>query len=222
MPGDRYIQQREAIIKQYPESAFLQATGPWDRAHAVIQDSSFTCNTRFIFDAYYGTNPRTPAYMMHYGVGESKGYAVHAADLMPTYWNKDISSKTLFNFIKETMRPNITKGEADLAYVAFSVLSPTYQSYLASFAAVGHPSASGAKWSPATPNDDGDQLKNVMDVVWGKIFPEFHPNFVDPQNSKNICSFWGNMSSWVEATVGISSFDHGILQGQQMHINLEL
>jgi hypothetical protein len=224
MPGDRYVQQRAAINKQYPESSFPGKTGPYNRAHAVIQDSSFTCNTRFIFDAYSAAKPPTPAYMMHYGFGEDYGYAVHAADLMPTYWNQDITDTTFFNFINDTISPGIAAWKANLAYHEFSLLSPTYQSYLASFATVGYPTAAGTDtpyWYPAKPEDGGDKLKNVMDVGWG-LLSYFDNGFVDPQNSEKICSFWRNMSSWVEAAVGINTFDYGVLQDQQVHLNLEL
>jgi carboxylesterase type B len=224
MPGDRYIQQRAAINTQYPESSFPGKTGPYDRAHAVTQDSSFTCNTRFIFDAYYGTKPTTPAYMMHYGFGEKFDLAVHAADLMPTYWNQDISTTTFFNFINDTIYPDIAKWKAKLAYHEFSLLSPQYQSYLASFATVGYPTAVGNDtpyWYPAIPNDDGDELKNVMDIGWspGSYFDN---HFIDPQNSGKICSFWRNMSSWVEAAVGLKCSTQGISLDQQVSFNLEL
>jgi carboxylesterase type B len=224
MPGDKYVQQRASINKQYPESSFPGKKGPFNRAHAVIQDSSFTCNTRFIFDAYHKTKPSPPTYMMHYGFFETYGLAVHASDLMPTFWNQDISYDTFFNYINDTINPGISNVEAFLAYHEFGSLAPTYQSYLASFATVGYPTAAGNDtpyWYPAKPNDDGDQLKNVMDVGWGSK-TDFNNAFVDIQNSKKICSFWRNMTSWVELAAGIKTADQATFRAQKVDQNIEL
>jgi hypothetical protein len=224
MPGDKYIQQRASVNKQYPESSFPGKTGPYDRAHAVIQDSSFTCNTRFIFDAYYTTKPTTPAYMMHYSFGGALGLALHASDLMPTYWNQDITNNTFFNFVNDTLDPGISRRMSNLAYHEFGSLASTYQSYLASFATVGYPTASGIftpYWYPAQPNDDGDKLKKVMDVSWGAT-TDFDGKFVDSQNSKTVCSFWRNMSSWVELAVGIKPADQSMFRAQEADYNFEL
>jgi hypothetical protein len=224
MPGDRYRQQRAATNSQYPASSFSGDEGAWNRAHAVIQDSSFTCNTRFIFDAYYNTKPTTPAYMMHYSFFGKLGYALHASDLMPTYWNQDLTFENFTNFMNDTINPNITRIEAKAAYSQFSQLSPTYQSYLASFATVRYPTASGRTtpyWYPAHPDANGDQLEQVMDVSWGPL-SYFHGKFVDSQNSETVCSFWRNMSSWVENAVGIKSQETAMFQAQGANDQVQL
>jgi len=224
MPGDRYKQQRAAIDSQYPASSFPGDDGAWNRAHAVIQDSSFTCNTRFIFDAYYNTKPTTPAYMMHYSFFGALGYALHASDLMPTYWNQDLTFDNFTNFMTDTINPNITKTEAALAYHEFSELSSTYQSYLASFATVRYPTASGwttPYWYPAHPDTTGDQLEKVMDVSYG-VFSDFDGDFIDTQNSETVCSFWRNMSSWVENAVGIKAQETVLFQAHEANEQVEL
>lgn len=99
LPGDRYREQRVATKRQYPVSS---DQGSWNRAHAIIQDSSFTCNTRVIFDTHYNTKSTTPTYMMHCRFFGALGYALDASDLMRTYWNQDLTFKNFTNSMNHT------------------------------------------------------------------------------------------------------------------------
>ncbi|KAF2149660.1 alpha/beta-hydrolase, partial [Myriangium duriaei CBS 260.36] len=121
---------RAAIQAQYPVSG-----GPWgsdqkQRVAAVIRDAIFVCNTRQLFDAYSGS---VSTYMMEYGF-PTQGSAVHASDLVPTFWNRafDLSSF----FVKFLCQ------DKDLAWIASSMmkqLAPFYQRFLAGFSINGNP-----------------------------------------------------------------------------------
>ena len=195
MPKEHNAKQRRAIDSQYASSRYPGKAGPWNRVHDAIQDSSFICNTRFLFDAYHGTNPATPAYMMQFAVGQTKGAAVHAADLFPTLWNTDVNKTDLINYLRNTIK--VTEPDIELgALFGFEKgFFPYYPAYLASFATSGRPQPDGlTTWSPAV---QGEQLSSVMEV---SLWPGWNNNYVDSQKDNSICSFWRNMSYWVENT----------------------
>lgn len=194
MPRDEYSKQRSAISAQYPTTRYLGDNGPRERAHDVIQDSSFICNTRFLFDAYHGASPATPAYMMQYAFGQNYGAAVHAADLFPTFLNKDASKKAFIKYMKETIRLTVSEFWIGVLFGLEQSLAGIYQAYLASFATSGRPQpASLTAWDSAVA---GEQLSSVMEVsLWG-----WNNKYTDSQSSESICSFWRNMTYWVENT----------------------
>ena len=92
--GDQYACIRSNISKQYPSSSFKDQV---ERAAAVIRDSSFTCNTRFIADQYI-PNVSKKVYAMDYAVFAKlpgRNYATHGTDLVPAFVNKQTDYRKL-------------------------------------------------------------------------------------------------------------------------------
>lgn len=195
MTGDRYAKQRAAIRLQYPASEYFGSTGPWSRAHDVIQDSSFICNTRFLYDAYHIIDPPTPTYMMAYDYGEDLQMTTHASDLLPTFFNRDVQLPAFAAFLRKYVDSTLCDFQIDLAWNAVKMLYPSYQGYMASFAVKGrHHLVDNSVWKQAT---IADQLGQVMEV---SIEDMFNGTYTDVANTETICNFWRNMSSRVENT----------------------
>ncbi|KAK0722613.1 Alpha/Beta hydrolase protein [Lasiosphaeria miniovina] len=150
----------------------------------LIRDSTFTCNTRQLFEAYPSV-----AYMMRYAFPFDE-YAVHASDLIPTFMNG-------FDDAYDMLRANnMSKTEAFL-YAGFldTEIMPWYQSYLASFGLHANPNQGPSDttyWPVATP---GDEIGNVMQVH------EIEFSLVtDDQNTASICDFWTQIAKMIEGS----------------------
>ncbi|KAI0601467.1 carboxylesterase family protein [Biscogniauxia sp. FL1348] len=150
----------------------------------VIRDSSFTCNTRNLFEAY-----PTASYMMQYTFTSIKT-AFHAVDLLPLFMN---NQQEVVDILESTR--NISNGVAEI-YAGYldKHISKIYQSYFASLALSGDPNKFAASKSPLwLPADrSADQLSHVMSVR-SPLFPLPSINFkniTDDQNSNSTCSFW--------------------------------
>jgi hypothetical protein len=161
----------------------------------VIQDLSFTCNTRNLFSSYPGIS-----YMMEYAY-PLPALAVHASDLIPLFMNsKDEALKLLELF-------GTTGFEAQI-YVDMltTLVTPRYQNYFASFALSGDPNA--LPFSPPltwpVADGSGDKLSNIMRVQ----APLGQQPFVlgsDDENSKSKCDFWTNIAKSIVSGAGRTS-----------------
>src|SRR5271154_1170730 len=84
MPEPQLAPVRAAVETQYPAQGPPYNGDQRARAGALIRDSTFTCNTRQLYEAY---KPRsTGLYMLQYDFLASKNYALHGSDLLPTFW----------------------------------------------------------------------------------------------------------------------------------------
>lgn len=171
----------------------------------VIQDSSFTCNTRDLFQSY-----PTVSYMMKYSFPFAL-FAVHAVDLIPLFTNNQDEVLGIVNnvlvglftelltgfdldplvagFVAEKLSEPLAKYYSDLLG---DEIPQVYKNYFASFALSGNPNGGPSK-SPLTwPVADGsqDNISNIIEVQW-------HPKFnvtTDNQNAKSTCSFWNEIA----------------------------
>ena len=166
-----------AIEKQYPPVG--NGGGPYqtegDRVRALVRDSSFTCNTRYLAQAYPGKT-----YSMQYSI--TPGW--HATDLLPAFWSTGLASSALGTAL-------------EIALPFLSAFSIAYKSYLTSFARSGDPNKYRAQLSlPPTINwplanvGSGEQIGNVMnagDLGFSLIN--------DDKNEKSPCDFWVNFEA---------------------------
>ncbi len=179
LPGHELAPQRDAIRQQY-DCEKDYAGNFTNCIREVIQDLSFTCNTRNLFDSY----PEI-SYMMEYAF-PLPALAVHASDLIPLFANSKVEAVALLEL------SGVEPWQAQLyGEMLTSYISPRYQSYLASFALAGDPNALPFDPSLTWPVADGSENKvsNVMRVQ----APLGQEPFVlasDDQNSKNKCDFW--------------------------------
>jgi len=189
IPVDKYPEQVAAIKKQYSWWAWK----PQSTIHDIIQDSSFICNTRAIFDAYKDVSP---VYMMQYDFLQVLGAAQHATDLLPTFFNTDVNQTEFVAFLANAS--NSWTIEAQQFFYRLQALAPEFQPYLASFAATGVPEPGATRpqaWSPASLNARGE-VTDVLQVGLG-ILGDFTNTTTDAQNTEKICGFWANMSDWL-------------------------
>jgi len=153
----------------------------------VIRDSSFTCNTRNLFDAFPSI-----AHMMLYGFPEY-AYAYHAADLVPTFANGALQAYHILVY------DNVTWENAT-AYAALldaEILS-WYQGYFSSFAVYGDPNTgrvSGSKVWPVATN--GAQLSNVMEIAFENSTFSWFNLISDGMNQKSVCNYWLGLAAQI-------------------------
>ena len=147
----------------------------------LIRDSTFTCNTRQLYDAYKGK-----AYMMQYSFpAPYNAPALHATDLVPTFINSNTNVKALLLFLSPKLK------NPSIAAKIMAALHERYQKYLSSYAAYGNPNKgkySGTPdWYFAT--DDGEQVQHVLEARY-KPLEQFFSTISDSTNTKTSCSFW--------------------------------
>ncbi|KAI9839327.1 MAG: hypothetical protein M1838_004391 [Thelocarpon superellum] len=161
-----------AIIEQrYPASRYASTD---DRTKALVRDVSFTCNTRYLANAYSGR-----AWNMQYSVG-LLDQALHASDLLPLFYDIYLTNPT--DFGSQVAYPLVP---------GFGPLAAAYQSYLTSHAIYGDPNAARGGWGDVATIDwpeattSSDQLGNVLNV--GNLgFSLIN----DDQNTNQTCRFW--------------------------------
>ena len=88
MPEPQLEVVRQAIKAQYPAQGPPYYGDQRGRIADVIRDSSFTCNTRWLYDAYNSIGAGT--YMLQYDfldyfLEQHYNDAIHASDLLPLF-----------------------------------------------------------------------------------------------------------------------------------------
>ena len=148
-----------------------------DRVKAVLGDSSFYCNVRYLSDAYNGKN-----YNLQYSVTPG----LHATDLLPTFYNLNVDLTTL-------------SGDTSVALIpGFGSFAQAYQSYLVSHARSGDPNTykKTINIPPAVtwpkPGNTGDALTGVLDATdLGFTL------ITDQDTKKSVCNFWVEVAAAV-------------------------
>jgi hypothetical protein len=186
---------RAAIERRYPAQGPPYRGDQQKRVSDVIRDSTFTCNTRYLYNAY---NATAAAYMMQYSFLGLFGAAKHASDLLPTFWHRGFDVSTFLARYMCLARPVAAVAEA-----LIDSMAPGYQEYLASFAVFGHPNHGAGtggddddddrrpEWRPARVSADGERLQRVLNV---QLAPFFDNDFTDTINTHATCEFWLEMA----------------------------
>ena len=156
------------------------------RVQAMIRDCVFTCNTRYMFDAYKSNNP---TWMMQYSAGASLDLATHATDLIPTFMN---GGSDITDFVNECL--GITGGLGKDLVALIEVTYNPYQAWFASLARTWNPNTEGHpltsyKWETAIPDPTGHFISNVMNVT-GNLFSGLWETIDVTVNSAGVCYFW--------------------------------
>ncbi|KAI1497689.1 Alpha/Beta hydrolase protein [Biscogniauxia marginata] len=183
LPGPDLCPQREAIRKKY--DCQTRYHGDYVACITdVIRDSSLTCNTRDLFNAYPNIS-----YMMEHAFPYVR-IAFHARDLVTLFINNKSEAKKLFINAKVPLVSGLLAG-----WLVDDGISSTYQNYFASFALSGNPNERVPRSAPFWPhaNGSGDQLSNVMQVRHSDKDP--FVCITDDQNSNDTCSFWTDLAA---------------------------
>ncbi|KAF1808072.1 alpha/beta-hydrolase [Eremomyces bilateralis CBS 781.70] len=162
---------RDVVLRRYPPSGSAGVGYPdaRGRIQALIRDSTFVCNVRFISAAYACQNCTTPSSSV-YNVQYSRSPGTHGSDVLATFFNPSGELSRL-----STLDPSLASFAA------------SYQSYLTSHAMTGDPNTyrlpnSTASWPEVTVEPT---LRNVLDAG--------NPGFSlisDNQTTADVCDFW--------------------------------
>ncbi|KAL9074453.1 MAG: hypothetical protein Q9161_002241 [Pseudevernia consocians] len=153
-------------------------TTEFDRTKALLADSSFQCNVRYLSDAYNGIN-----YNLQYSV--TPGF--HATDLLPTFYDLNIDLTALGDNAPFPLIPS------------FGSFAQTYQSYLVSHARSGDPNTyakmlnvpPAISW-PKAASSSANELTGVLnagDLGFGLIS--------DNETTESVCGFWREVAAAV-------------------------
>ena len=182
-PGNELSGIRENIEGRYP------ATGPpflgdqQSRLRKVLQDSTFVCNTRQLYDAYKGKT-----YVMQYNMPPG----THGSDLLASTWHDGVDIADLINsFVKNF--------PSELVDIMRSIIVPfalKYQKYFAAYAANGDPNAlngyNSEFWEIA--KDDGNTIQNALKADLLYVNRGFFSKGSDLESASTNCEFWTSVA----------------------------
>ena len=148
----------------------------FDRTKALLAESSFQCNIRYLTDAYDGKN-----YNIRYAV--TPGF--HAADLLPTFYDLNVDLTALGQTSPFALIPG------------FGSFAQAYQSYLVSHARSGDPNKYAKKLNvppaihwPKPGNSSADVITDVLNV--GDLGFSV---VSDGQTKESVCGFWREVAA---------------------------
>ena len=160
-------------------SAFETET---DRVAAFVRDSCFTCNVRFLAEAFGDSK----VWNMQYSVTPG----LHGTDLLPTFYNSQLTANSLLEDIMTLVVPIIGP--------LFAGLSVAMQSYFVSYITTGNPNTNRkifnipptVQWNhPVTAGEQITGVVNIGDLGFSVIS--------DTQTQKTPCDFWRNIAAAV-------------------------
>ena len=196
MPEPQLAAVRAAIQVQYPAQGAPYYGDQRGRVADVIRDSTFTCNTRWLYNAYRGVGAGT--YMMQYdfldyilGIHENK--AVHASDLAPLFWNGDVNMTFYLEYCE-----GLPAAAVNALAKRWDKYATYFQAYFIEHALSGSPNPSSDffTWRNATVDGQG-RLTDVMKTSTGTVLiPDtyFDPFTTDYINTAAACGFWEKMA----------------------------
>jgi len=218
LPEDQLSAIRDAVQAQYPASGPPYNGDQRRRMENLIRDSTFTCSTRDLYNAY-----KSKAWMMQYDFLSSFNEAVHSADLLPAFWNSDVNITGLI----ETYG-NIPSWIASIITPILTRYAAAYQSYFASHAISGNPNSqrNGDTVEWVIGSDNGNEVTDVLETSIGDPkfgYPFFIAATVDKINSKDICDFWKDVALNISKFAPFPSLgDSFRVQETPSHIEAEL
>ena len=181
MPEPRLAPVKDLVRQQYDCSISPYNSDFQFCLRTLIRDAVFTCNTRLLFNKYYGK-----AYMMQYSFpAPMKSNAVHASDLIPTFINKATDIEGWLTSLKVQNASQVAK--------VIKQFRSRYQRYLSSYAAFGNPNTHKYPSTLDWPHASFDGNGNVAHVLEARIKVAAHPFFdiiTDQQNTARSCNFW--------------------------------
>jgi carboxylesterase type B len=165
-----------AILKQFPSpEPGSKYKNQNSRLSDYIQYSTFTCNTRWLSEAYKGKT---------WNVQYSFGGGSHGTDIMADFYDR---------------KTGIGAAVQNLVSPGIAVVMTIYQAYLLSHARTGDPNKLKIRSAPEWPKVTlGPQFENVLDV--NRQFKLIK----DEKNKGPDCDFWINTFAAVTSGNGLS------------------
>ncbi len=184
-PGDKLQPIRDAIDNHYPSASYGNQKA---RLRKVLQDSTFVCNTRQLYDAYKGK-----IYVMQYNFPP----ATHGSDLLASTWHSGVDVADLLKaFIRNV--PEIVVNIIESVVVPFATI---YERYFASHALHGDPNEFNNRHSISweISDDDGTTITNALKA--GLISNSENPFFSidsDLESATTNCDFWNKVAKDID------------------------
>ena len=200
-PGDRLKSVRKSIEDKYPSPGEPFNGNQTLRLQKMLQDWTFVCNTRQIYDAF----PKQ-VYAMQYGFVP----ATHGSDVVPLSYTGNRDSMDLLEFV------GLPENIASVLAGIVPSLSYTYLRYYVSHAIYGNPNdlrGNGMMEWPLT-EDDGNQITNALQTNLIFLDPahRFFDIRPDAESSRDNCQFWTETASAITKanSAGLSAAKNGL------------
>jgi hypothetical protein len=202
--GNAYANIREDIKKRYPTADYSDQIA---RSAAVITDSSFICNTRFIIDSYI--TGKANVYAMNYALFPEANASTHASDLLALFSNANkpkTDYRSLVRCIKNaTEIPDEIQADAFAEYVQ-GVTAPILQQYFMDHAIWGDPNHNSGMltWQLASNNNTCPDKKlgicvgNLMTITGSRDDNQGQ----DIQTPSAKCDFWSKIAQEIAKISG--------------------
>ena len=194
-PDNAYLISQ--IMDHYPASNYFSSWPNENKTRLanMIRDLSFTCNTRYLFDAYHES---IPTYMGEYAVDIIVFFekAAHGTDLAPLFWSPEGNFSAFLRDAEgqggsSPISDGIFKGMSEF-FGNSTYFAPRFQSHFVSHAIFGTPNKGWDKdfpWPEAVSNSDGT-IGNVSKAQSSILFKRFFELINDDQNTASACGFW--------------------------------
>ena len=183
-PGDKMQKIRDSIEARYPSAGPPFHRDQQARVRKLMQDSTFVCNSRQLYDAYKGKT-----YVMQYNFPP----ALHGSDLLASSYQQGLDIATLV----KSYIDNVGDEFIDLLKDIIVAFARPYQRYFAAHALSGDPNElnrhSSTTWQIA--EDDGGMIVNALKA--GLISTYKDPFFsvgYDRESSAENCGFWNEIA----------------------------
>ena len=187
----------DEIMDRYPAKNYYLSWPRQVQARLVdiVRDLSFTCNTRYLFDAYHES---IPTYMGEYAVDIILFLekASHGTDLAPLFWSPEGNFSA---FLESSAGQSGSSGIPDGIVTGMSeffgnstYFAPRFQSHFVSHAVFGNPNEGWDRdfpWPEAVSRSDG-RVGNVSKAQTNVLFAPFFVLVNDNTNTASACNFW--------------------------------
>lgn len=192
LPGEALEPQRALIREEY--DCQVRFNGSFaDCVGAIIEHLVFTCNTRYLADAFLDKT-----YAMQYGF-PANSTALHGVDLIPLFTSTFEEAKAFL--IELGFNEWLAEQYAELL---IKTVAPVYPKFFASFGISGDPNtlleSPPLTWSHVDGSDD--ILSGVVTVQGGDSTDDAFIHASDERNTRSICSFWQRIAGSIAEDFG--------------------
>ncbi|KAK5989658.1 Secreted lipase [Cladobotryum mycophilum] len=182
LPGEMLAPQRQQIKEKYD----CEKTFPGNYKAClglIVQHAAFTCNTRYMFEAY-----PEKSYMMEYAY-PSDVLGSHGSDLIPLFTSNMLQAQAFLE------KMGVGKVQAAIYAAALHAqVAPDYTKYLASFAISKDPNDWDEPTTWPLAKDVNGKISNALRVQTPTLFRKTFALTEDKQNTKDDCDFWRTLA----------------------------
>ena len=196
-PGDKMQKIRDSIEARYPSAGSPFFGNQQARVRQVVQDSTFVCNSRQVYDAYKGKT-----YVLKYDFPP----ATHGSDLLAASYHQGLA-------VGDLLKSYITNIDKNTMTVLEAIIPPfaqRYQRYFGGHALSGDPNqlqfGSHETWEIA--DDDDGIINNALKATLLSFDnTPFFDVGKDLESTANICDFWKEVAQEIgNLYIGENSF----------------